>query len=354
MEITRVECFILDKQFPFVKVHTNEGITGIGEIFRRNAPIHKAAVDSVLAPNLIGKDPLNTEALWQAMSRAAVAIDTRSAVYCAMAGLDIALWNIRGKAWGLPIYQLLGGKVRDNIPVYASSLARTLTPVEEAKRAAHFAELGFRGYKLHNGVAAALDDPRETVVASVREVRRAVGDGYPILVDVNGAFSAHRAIEIGKQLQDLGAFHFEEPCPNYDLKGLAQVAGALTMPIASGECIYTSRDFADLILEGQVDIVQPDIVKAGGFTEMQKIAAVASTFRRPITVHNIQPTICTVANLHFCANQANAVYSQEYVIEEVSIRDERPILQTALEVKNGYLALGVEVDEAAFSYWAGL
>ena len=360
MKIRGVECFILDKQFPFVKVRTNEGITGIGEIFRRNAPIYKAAVDSVLAPSLIGKDPLNAEARWQEMSRAGVAIDTRSAVYCAMAGLDIALWDIRGKAWGLPIYQLLGGKVRDQIPVYASSLARTLTPVEEAKRAAHFAELGFRGYKLHNGVAAALDDPRETVVASVREVRRAVGDGYPILVDVNGAFSAHRAIEIGKQLQDLGTFHFEEPCPNYDLKGLAQVAGALTMPIASGECMYTRRDFADLILEGQVDIVQPDIVKAGGFTEMQKIAAVASTFRRPITVHNVQPTICTVAHLHFCANQANAVYSQEYVIEEVSIRDERPILQTALEVKNGYLAvpdgpgLGVEVDEANFSYWAGM
>ena len=93
---------------------------------------------------------------------------------------------------------------------------------------------------------------------------------------------------------------------------------------------------------------------------MQKIAAVASTFRRPITVHNVQPTICTVAHLHFCANRANAVYSQEYVIEEVSIRDERPILQTALEVKDGYLAvpdgpgLGVEVDEAAFSFWAGL
>ena len=138
------------------------------------------------------------------------------------------------------------------------------------------------------------------------------------------------------------------------------MAGALTMPIASGECIYTRKDFADLILEGEVDIVQPDIVKAGGFTEMQKIAAVASTFRRPITVHNVQPTICTVAHLHFCANQANAVYSQEYVIEEISIRDERPILQTSIEVKDGCLAvpdgpgLGVELDEAAFSYWAGL
>ena len=88
MIITRVECFILDKQFPFVKVHTDAGITGIGEIFRRNARIYKAAVESVLAPSLIGKDPLNAEALWQEMSRAGVAIDTRSAVYCAMAGVD--------------------------------------------------------------------------------------------------------------------------------------------------------------------------------------------------------------------------------------------------------------------------
>ncbi len=106
--------------------------------------------------------------------------------------------------------------------------------------------------------------------------------------------------------------------------------------------------------------LQEAIVKAGGFTEMQKIAAVASTFRRPITVHNIQPTICTVAHLHFCANQENAAYSQEYIIEEVSIRDQRPILKTSLEVKDGYLAvpdgpgLGVEVDEDAFDYWAAI
>ncbi len=90
----------------------------------------------MLAPNLIGKDQLNTEARWQEMSRAGVAIDTRSALYCAMVEVDIALWDIRGKTWGVPIYQLLGGKVRDQIPVYASSLARTLTPVEEAKSAA--------------------------------------------------------------------------------------------------------------------------------------------------------------------------------------------------------------------------
>jgi L-alanine-DL-glutamate epimerase-like enolase superfamily enzyme len=110
MKITRVECLILDQQFPFVKVHTDAGITGIGEIFRRNAPIYKAAVESALAPVLIGKDPLNTEALWQEMSRSGVAIDTRSSIYCAMAGIDIALWDIRGKAWGVPIYQLLGAR----------------------------------------------------------------------------------------------------------------------------------------------------------------------------------------------------------------------------------------------------
>ena len=120
MEITRVECFILDKQFPFVKVHTNEGITGIGEIFRRNAPIHKAAVDSVLAPNLIGKDPLNTEALWQAMSRAAVAIDTRSAVYCAMAGLDIACGTFAARLGDCPFtncWEAKSGTIYQSTPV---------------------------------------------------------------------------------------------------------------------------------------------------------------------------------------------------------------------------------------------
>ena len=204
----------------------------------------------------------------------------------------------------------------------------------------------------------AIDDPSDETVDTVTEVRKAVGDDIDILVDVNGAFSVHHAIEIGKALEDLGVFHFEEPRPHYDLEGLAQVADALTIPIASGEMIYTLYDYRDLILRGRVDIIQPDIVKAPGFTEFQKIAALCTAFGKPITVHNTQPILSTVAHLHVCAAYSIIPYAQEYNIEPISIRDERPVLKEPLVVKDGYLdvpegpGLGVELDEEALKFWS--
>ena len=137
-----------------------------------------------------------------------------------------------------------------------------------------------------------------------------------------------------------------------DLDGLAAVADALDIPVASGDMVYTVRDYRDLILRGRVDIIQPDIVKVPGFTELRRIGALATALATPITVHNTQPTISTVAHLHFCAAYANAPYAQEYNIEPISIRDEWPILKTPLQVKDGYLevpdgpGLGIELDDS--------
>ena len=359
MKITDVECLVLDRQFPFVRVYTNEGIVGIGECFRRQPQVVKTLIDCTLKSVLVGQDPLDTELRWQDMVRAGSASDMGGAVYCAIAGLDIAMWDIKGKALGMPIHKLLGGKLRDKIRMYASSMRRDLSPVEEAERAASFVEDGYTAYKLHSGVPGAMDDPADQTVETVREVRAAVGDHIEILVDVNGAFSTHHAMEIGRALEDLGVFHFEEPRPHYDLQGLATIADALDIPIASGEMIYTHWQYRDLILQGRVDILQPDIVKVPGFTEFQRIAALASAFGKPITVHNTQPTISTVAHLHVCAAYANMPYAQEYNIEPTSIRDEWPILKTPLEVKDGYLevpdgpGLGVELDEEVVKKLAG-
>ena len=232
--------------------------------------------------------------------------------------------------------------------MYASSLRRDLSPVEEAQRAESLVDAGYTGYKLHSAVPGAMDDPADQTVT---EVRRAVGDDVEILVDVNGAFSAHHAIEIGKRLEDLGVFHFEEPRPFYDLDGLAAVADALTIPIASGEMIFTHQEYRDLILRGRVDILQPDIVKVPGFTEFQRIAALASAFGKPITVHNTQPVLSTVAHLHVCAAYPQIPYAQEHNIEPISIRDQWPVLKTPLQVQAGYLqvpdgpGLGVELDD---------
>ena len=351
MKIIDVECLILDQEHPFVRIYSDEGLVGIGECFRRLPAVIRTVVESIIKPALLGKDPVDTELRWRDMIRVTSSSDMGGAVYCAIAGLDIAMWDLKGKALGLPIYRLLGGKFRDKIRMYASSLRRDLTPVEEANRAVSLVEQGYSAYKLHSALPGEIDHPSDQTIETVREVRAAVGDEVEILVDVNGAFSAHHAIEIGKALEALGVFHFEEPRPHYDLDGLATVADNLNIPIASGEMIYTHWQFRDLIVNGRVDILQPDIVKVPGFTEFQRIAALASAFGKPITVHNTQPTISTVAHLHACAAFANIPYAQEYNIEPISIRDEWPILKTPLQVVNGYLnvpegpGLGVELDE---------
>ena len=285
------------------------------------------------------------------MIRATSASDMGGAVYCAVAGLDIAMWDLKGKALGVPIYQLLGGKTKDKIRMYASSLRRDLTPLEEARRASSLVEEGYTAYKLHSALPGAIDHPSDQTIATVTEVRKAVGPDIEILVDVNGAFSAHHAIEIGKALENLGVFHFEEPRPHYDLAGLASVADVLDIPIASGEMIYNHHQYKDLINWGKIDIIQPDIVKVPGFTEFQRIAAVASSFGKPMTAHNTQPTISTVAHLHACAAFANMPYAQEYNIEPISIRDERPILKEPLKLVDGYFevpngpGLGIDLDQ---------
>ena len=350
MKIVSVECLVLEKSHPFVFIHTDEGVTGIGECFRRQPSVTKSVIENVLAPSIIGKDPTQTESRFRDMAQAGNALEIGGAIWIGIAGLDIAMWDLRGKALGLPIYELLGGKVREQMPVYASSMKRGMTPLEEAKRAVSFVEKGYSAYKLHSAVPGKIDDPADQTINTVSEVRKAVGDNIDILVDVNGAYSVHNSIEIGKQLEELGVFHFEEPRPHYDLDGLAQVSDALTIPIASGEMIYSFYEYRDLMLRGRIDIVQPDIVKTPGFTTLIKIAHMAEAIGVPITCHNTQPTISTVAHAHFVVATQGVPYKQEYNIEHISIRDENPILAEPLNIKDGLMdvpdgpGLGVELD----------
>ena len=350
MKISSIEYVVLEELHPFVFIHTDEGITGIGECFRRQPLVTKTVVEELLTPALLGKDPVDTEARFRDMATAGQALEIGGAIWIGIAGLDIAMWDLKGKILNLPIYKLLGGKVRESVPVYASSMARNLTPLQEANRALSFVEKGYTGYKLHSAVPGKIDDPADQTIDTATEVRKAVGDDIDILVDVNGAYSVHHAIEIGKQLEELGVFHFEEPRPHYDLPGLANVAEALDIPIASGEMIYSLYEYRELMMRGKVDIIQPDIVKTPGFTTLIKIANLAESLGIPITCHNTQPTISTVAHAHFVAATPGAPYAQEYNIELVSIRDEHPILSEPLQITNGFLevpngpGLGVALD----------
>jgi L-alanine-DL-glutamate epimerase-like enolase superfamily enzyme len=171
-----------------------------------------------------------------------------------------------------------------------------------------------------------------------------------VLVDVNGAYSVHHAIEIGKILEDLDVFHFEEPVHVRDLDGLATLADALDIPIAAGENAYTRWDFEELVTRGKPDIVQPDVVKAGGITEFQRILAVVSAHNLPMTLHNTQPYGSTAAHMHLIAGRTDFPYTQEYNIEHVGIRDAGSILKEPYEVIDGYIrvpedpGLGLKYD----------
>ena len=350
MKITSIECLILEGEYPFVLVHTDDGLTGIGECFRRQPSVTKSMIDDIITPSIIGKNPVETDARYRDMIHSANALEIGGAAWIAIAGLDIALWDLKGKFLNQPIYELLGGKVRDSVPVYASSMKRDLTPYEEAARATGLVEKGYKGYKLHSAVPGKMDDSADQTIKTVTEVRKAVGDDIDILVDVNGAYSIHHSIEIGKKLEDLGVFHFEEPRPHYDLEGLSKISDALTIPIASGEMIFSPYEYRDLIIRGKVDIIQPDIVKAPGFTGFLQIEKIANAFGIPITCHNTQQTVSTVAHGHFVLASEQTPYKQEYNIEHCSIRDDRPILKEPLNISNGELkltdkpGLGIELD----------
>lgn len=350
MKITAVECLVLDAEYPYAIIHTDAGITGFGECFRRAPYVSKAAIETVFTPLLTGRDPFDTSAIWDEMLRAGWVAGPPGALMTAASGIDIALWDIKGKALGVPLYKLLGGKNRDRVRVYASSLRRDLEPDAEARRVAEFRDQGFSAYKMHSAVPNRTDDPSDRTVETVTAIRKLVGDDMQVLVDVNGAYSVHHAIEVGKALEDLGVFHFEEPVHVRNLDGLAELADALDIPIAAGENAYTRWDFEELVTRGRPDIVQPDVVKAGGITEFERITAVVSAHNLPMTIHNTQPYGSTAAHMHLIAGRTDFPYAQEYNIEHVGIRDAGSILKEPFEVEDGHIrvpegpGLGLEYD----------
>lgn len=351
MIITSISSIVLLDRFHLVKVHTDEGLVGVGEVSPMNAHVTHAVVENVLAPLLVGEDPTDIERLWRRLYTKPYKLGPMGAQLEAIAGIDIALWDLLGKIAGLPTYRLLGGRYRQGAKVYASSMTRSLSPQQEAERAVEYAEKGFHGYKLHSATPWMHDDGFDQTIATVTAVRELVGDDFPILVDVNNAYYEHTAIAIARELEQLGVWHFEEPLAAHDYDAYARLADAVDIPIAVGEQEYTTWQFRDLILRGRVDILQPDVIKCGGITEFRKIAVLADTFSKPITVHNTQQTVGTSAHAHLWVSTPSCVYPQEYNIERNPILDDTPIWTNPLLPVDGVITphelpgLGIELDD---------
>ncbi|MHC4714019.1 MAG: mandelate racemase/muconate lactonizing enzyme family protein [Planctomycetota bacterium] len=349
MKITALTVFLL-KPTVLVKLETDAGIDGWGEASPMNGEVVAAHIRHSLADLVVGEDPFDVERLVEKMFVRTYKIAGQAQAMAA-SGIEIACRDISGKALGVPVYKLLGGAYRRKIPMYASSMRRDISPDDEAERLARLVdEKGFKAVKVRVGSTYGFDVdavPGRSVEV-VRRVRERLGEDIAIMVDGNSCFTAPRAIELGRRLEQFNIFHFEEPCPYTNLDATAKVAAALDVPVAGGEQDWDIVRFREMLERGAVDIVQPDLIKAGGFTVCAKVAALAEAFGAVCTPHQTQP-LGTIANLHFAAAAPSVRYFQEYNIEphpvgESIFRNPVPVIDGSMEVPEGP-GLGVDIDE---------
>ncbi len=353
MKIANVGVSLLYDRFVYLKVESDEGLVGWGEATFHGGRITAQTAHS-LGQRVIGKDPFKTDAIWKDLFQSGYRVGHAGAYVSALGALDIAFYDMKGKALDTPVWNLLGGKHRDRVPIYSSLMERDLPPEADVERVQDRMGRGFSWVKLHTGTAWSFDTGKDRTVETVRALRDHCGDEeeLKILVDVNQAYTVHTAERIGRSLEELGVFHFEEPIAPWDLQGYNRLQAALQVPLAAGEQEFNLWQFRDLITVANMDILQPNLTTCGGYTQGMKIAALAQAFNRPITTHNTDPMLMTAIHLHFWAACSSCIYAQEYFGEDQHpLRDDTPVLKTPLSIENGEMivpdgpGLGVEIDE---------
>jgi L-alanine-DL-glutamate epimerase-like enolase superfamily enzyme len=334
VRITRIETLVRGP-LAVVRVGTDDGVVGIGQTAPYEAATSAHVLHTMVAPLFLGCDPWDVEALVDECVRRHYKFPS-SFLHRALAGVDTALWDILGQVAGQPVAKLLGGHARTSVPMYASSMLRSITPEQEAERLAGFvAEQGFRAVKIRVGEAMGRDSDAapgrtERIVPHVREV---LGDGVDISADANGGFSAGRAIRVGRMLEDHGYFHFEEPCPFSELEQTAQVAAALDVPVSGGEQDISLPQFQRMITGRAVDIVQPDIGYIGGVSRARKVAVLAEAAGIPCTPHCANDSLLRVFTLHLAAAMPSCAQYQEWSIEHTPWTD--GVYEPVLRVVDG-------------------
>jgi len=353
MKIADIRAYPLKTRTALVRVFTDDGIEGIGECSPMNVAVMCHFVETVLRPLVLGKNPLDVERLWDAMYFGTYKLGTEGTQPSAISGVDIALWDIKAKAAGMPLYRLLGGAVRTTFTMYKSiGGGGDMTPAQMLAEVRKAHELGFRAVKIRMDWRYQQDVDPAKDLEMFRLCREGLPASTPLSFDANNGYSVATAIRQGRKLEELGAYHFEEPVSPTNYAGIRAVADALDIPVSAGEHEYTRWQFRDLIERAQVDIIQPDIVKCGGISEIRKIAALGEAHHKHMVPHQTQPTIGTAANLHFIASLRDATRPQEFsgVNERLN-----SLFKNSWELKDGHFTipldrpgLGLELDEAAF------
>jgi len=333
----------------FVRVRTDDGAEGIGQISTFNADISAAVFHRQVAPIALGADALDLDALADRVIEGTYKFPG-SYVCRALTGLDTALWDLRGKLEGKAVGELLGGEPRPLAP-YGSSMRRDITPRDEAARLARLRDAyGYRAFKIRVGKVNGHDEdewPGRTEEL-VPTVRRALGDEVDLKVDGNSCFTPQRAIEVGRLLEANGVSHFEEPCPYWELEWTAEVTRFLDVPVAGGEQDYDLNQWRRIVWMHAVDIAQPDICYVGGLTRALRVAKMAEQAGMPVVPHSANRSLVTVFTMHMLAAIPNAGPHFEFSIEPTPWTE--GLFAPELTVRDGLVAVpagpgwGVEIN----------
>jgi galactonate dehydratase len=348
LRITRLETFLVKPRWLFLKIHTDAGLVGLGEpILEGRAATCMAAVREI-EPYLIGKDPRQVVHHWQAIYRHAF-YRGGPLLTSALSGIDQALWDLKGKALGVPVYELLGGPTRRKVRVYAHARSS-----EQIKR---LRARGFTAFKTNPAKRRSsryLETPAEVRYAADHfgELRKAVGDDCDIAIDFHGAISPALAKVLIKALEPHQPMFIEEPCQcqNHDI--MAEIARSTHLPIATGERVFTKWGFREVLEKRAATILQPDLCHAGGITECRLIAGMAEAYYAAIAPHNPLGPISLAAGIQLAASIPNFLCQEQVSLGEGYLK--RPFV-----VRNGYVdvptgpGLGIELDEDSIAKHLG-
>ncbi|HLZ28605.1 MAG TPA: mandelate racemase/muconate lactonizing enzyme family protein [Chloroflexota bacterium] len=361
MQVTRVTPFLVDsggsKSWLFVKLETDTGIVGWGEAYTQ-ADRDRAMLAHLeeMGRYLVGRSPFAikhfTSVMYLDYAMRRPAMD----FWCAQSALEQALWDIVGKACGQPVYNLLGGPCRDRIRVYANGWGeRSTTPDEYARAAADVVGRGFDALKFdpftnpwRTHIGRAQED---LAVERVRAVRAAVGPRVEILVEVHRRLAPNEAIRVAARLEPFEPFWYEEPIDAEDIEGLAEVRRRISLPVVTGEALYSKNQYAEVFARRAADILNPDVCNCGGILALKEIGAMAEPWHVTVAPHNYNSTTVGLAStLQVSACMPNFLITEYFVSFEERGRE---LARTPFEVANGYIALpttpglGIELDEAA-------
>lgn len=329
----------------WVRVHTDEGIVGIGETYPRGE-VESALIHHALAPVLLGKDPLEIEARWWDMYDAAKGYGWAGAEMRAISAVDIALWDILGKVCNQPLYNLLGGKCRDSILTYNTCYDYKFDFNTDADRLAReLLDMGIRYMKIWPFDAAAIktrgafisDEDMEVSLQPFRKIREACGEQMGIMAEFHGYWNLPCAIKIAKALEPFQPVWLEEMLRPDNMRAYKRLAEATSIPLNISELLMTRYQYRELMELGAAQIIMLDIEWCGGITEAKKIAALADTYYLPITPHNCGGPILGLASAHFAASIPNL-----FILESVRpcwMFEHPKYVTNPMRVENGHVLL---------------